>query len=89
MTEYRRTDNERVVLRVSDNALIPDDPGNADYIGYLAWVAAGGVPDPYVAPATASAEPDILFDHENRIRAMEGRPELTSEEFAKARGNVR
>jgi hypothetical protein len=51
---YRLTDNTRaanaqLVLRESDGATIADDPGNADYIAYRAWLAGGNTPDP--APA--------------------------------------
>lgn len=38
------------ILR-SDGAMIPDDPLNADYRDYLAWVAGGGVPTPVATPA--------------------------------------
>ena len=34
------------VQRLSDNAFIPFDPMNSDYIEYLKWVAEGGVPEP-------------------------------------------
>ena len=30
-----------VVIRKSDNAVIPFDPANTDYQDYLEWVAAG------------------------------------------------
>ncbi len=40
------------VIRNSDGATIPEDPANRDYAAYQAWVAAGGMPDPY-AIATA------------------------------------
>ena len=48
MADYVLTKNG--VLRVSDQSNIPLAPLNRDYKEYLAWVAAGGVPDPYVPP---------------------------------------
>jgi hypothetical protein len=39
------------VLRTSDNAVIPFDPLNRDYIVYLAWATAGNAPDAAIAPA--------------------------------------
>jgi len=50
MSDYRLT-NGSVVIRNSDNASIPNDPLNAAFQVYQAWLAAGGVPDPYVPPA--------------------------------------
>jgi hypothetical protein len=34
------------IRRLSDNATIPNDPGNRDYREYLAWVEAGNEPLP-------------------------------------------
>jgi hypothetical protein len=34
------------VLRTNDNACIPFDPMNSDYIEYLKWVAEGNEPLP-------------------------------------------
>jgi len=34
------------IIRLSDGAWIPPDPGNADYRDYQTWVEEGGVPDP-------------------------------------------
>lgn len=44
------------IVRVADGAFIPNDPANMDRAAYLAWCAAGHVPDPpdalpVVAPA--------------------------------------
>ena len=34
------------IERVSDRAIIPNDPGNLDYVEYLNWVAEGNTPLP-------------------------------------------
>lgn len=34
------------ILRIADNAYIPDDPANRDYRDYLKWVAEGNTPEP-------------------------------------------
>lgn len=38
------------VIRLVDNAFIPADTANMDYAAYLAWVEAGGIPDPVDPP---------------------------------------
>lgn len=47
---YRLTSGNGVV-READNAFIPNDPANADWKAYQAWVAAGNTPTPYAPPA--------------------------------------
>jgi hypothetical protein len=42
---YKLT-NDKYIIRTSDNAFIPFDEANTDYQAYLAWVEAGGVPNP-------------------------------------------
>ena len=34
------------ILRTTDNAFIPLDPANTDYIAYLKWIEEGNVPTP-------------------------------------------
>jgi hypothetical protein len=46
------------IIRLSDNAFIPNDPGNRDYADFLAWKAEGNTPLP--APAPAPPGPDYL-----------------------------
>jgi hypothetical protein len=38
------------IKRLSDNAFIPFDTQNVDYVAYLAWVAAGNEPLPADEP---------------------------------------
>lgn len=38
------------VIRGSDHAFIPADPGNSDYRAYQAWLASGKTPTPYTPP---------------------------------------
>lgn len=100
MAEYQLTATEEPcsVIRTSDGACVPPDMANRDYNGdamqpgYLQWKEAGGVPDPYVEPEPVAPEPtpeqEILFDHENRVRALEGQPPLEFAEFvAKVSGD--
>jgi hypothetical protein len=94
MSDYQLTAAQEpcVVIRNLDGACIPPDMANRDYNGdafspgYIQWKEGGGVPDPYVAPeppppAPPTPEQQILFDHENRIRAQEGQPPLTLGDF--------
>jgi hypothetical protein len=38
------------IIRLTDNAFIPPDPGNTDYAAYLEWVEAGNTPEPAPIP---------------------------------------
>jgi hypothetical protein len=48
MADYKLTDGT-AIIRTSDNARIPADPDNMDYVAYQAWLAVSNTPDPYVA----------------------------------------
>jgi len=88
MADYQlaTSDPEGTVIRTEDGAFIPADPANRDYAEYQKWVEDGGVPDPYVPPpepepAPPAPEDVVLYNHENRLRDLEGRPPLDLVEF--------
>ena len=84
MSDYQLTATDSII-RTEDGAWIPNDPANRDYAEYLQWVEDGGVPDPYVppepVPPQATEGQTLAFDHENRIRALEGQPPLSVSDF--------
>ncbi|MEY9364772.1 hypothetical protein ABH994_007493 [Bradyrhizobium yuanmingense] len=88
MAEYQLTATD-AVISTADQALIPNDEANIDWQAYQQWLADGGVPDPYELPPEPEPprEPKdvVLYDHENRLRALEGQPPLSIEEFRKRR----
>lgn len=38
-------DSTKVVLRIEDNACIPNDTANRDWVAYQAWLALGNTPE--------------------------------------------
>jgi len=87
MADYRLAtpDPEKDVIRTIDGAWIPADPANSDWQLYQNWVGQGNTPDPYIEP---NPEPDpptqgelVLYDHEVRIRELEGAPAISLEDF--------
>lgn len=77
MSDYRLTATD-TVIRANDGASIPNDPDNRDRAIYAAWVAAGGVPDPYVAPPPPPA----------RILSQDLMAQFTADDAAKIQAVV-
>ena len=80
MADYQLTATD-AVTRTADGAGIPNDLNNYDWQKYQAWLADGGVPDSYVEPEPVPPQPtqeqSVIYDHENRLRSLEGQPPLT------------
>ena len=53
MAEYRLTDDPNWVFRTDDRAMIPNDPANAAWKTYLAWLAQGNIAAPVSGPTLA------------------------------------
>jgi hypothetical protein len=44
------TKQQDLIIKLSDNAFIPFDPQNSNYIAYLKWIEEGNVPTPADEP---------------------------------------
>jgi len=88
MADYQLTSTD-IVIRTEDQAYIPNDPTNGDRMAYDKWLTDGNTPDPYVPPpadTTPAPQTQVLYDHENRLRSIEGTPPLTLGDFVQQRG---
>lgn len=43
---YKSFDGVEAIIRLSDNACIPFDPDNTDFLEYLKWLEEGNTPLP-------------------------------------------
>jgi hypothetical protein len=68
MALYQLSSNPNIIIRESDMASIPTDPGNADYQAYLAWVAAGNTPDPVTVVVPTIA--DVTLSIQLGVQAL-------------------
>lgn len=57
---YTLIANSTSVRRDADGAIIPGDPGNADWQAYQAWLAAGNAPTPVAAPTQAQLAASLV-----------------------------
>jgi hypothetical protein len=55
---YQLTTSD-TILRLTDNAYIPQAPGNRDYREYLDWLEEGNTPEPAPTPSPPPPEPTI------------------------------
>ena len=93
MADYQLTHDDTVVMRTTDNTAIPSHPDSRDWAEYQAWLEDGGVPDPYIEPVRSvpglSPDDQIMFNHENRIRTLEGVPVMTLPDYISQKATLK
>lgn len=91
---YRHTPSATGVMRLSDNAFIPFDGGNADYQVYLSWVQLGNAPEPAPLPdhvalakaALAALERDTMMGRGLREYLLVSMQDLAMRQAEQATG---
>lgn len=62
---YKQLINSKTIIRLSDNAFIPEAPANRDYQEYLEWIALGNTVLPAdIPPITVQ---NIVTERERRL----------------------
>lgn len=59
----------QVVIRLPDGLIVPLQEGNADYVEYQAWLAAGNTPDPVTPPTREQKIADIDAQRDVKLAA--------------------
>lgn len=63
---YKLTHTD-LILRLSDNACIPQDFGNSDYQAYLLWLSDGNTPEPVDSPTNAEIVASLTTQIQARL----------------------
>jgi hypothetical protein len=73
---YKLTKHD-LIQRLTDNAYIPADNKNSDYVKYLGWLAAGNTPEPAQTSEEIAAEIANAAKVKAQSRIAEIRQEMT------------
>lgn len=74
---YKKT-NTTYIIRIADNAIIPDDTKNTDYREYLTWINAGNT----VLPVDPKSQEEVALEEKTK-KIKEEKNKLTSDVLVK------